>query len=82
MRYVSIPLPWITGGKPGIVYSARAARFGMRLGSDLRLDLYAPAFHLARALWCAASKRRCLRQRLALNLPVGAADCNSTLWTQ
>jgi len=71
MRYVSIPLPWITGGKPGIVYSARAARFGMRLGSDLRLDLYAPAFHLARALWCAASKRRCLRQRLGLNLPVG-----------
>ena len=43
----------------------------MRLGSDLRLDLYAPAFHLARALWCAASKRRCLRQRLGLNLPVG-----------
>jgi hypothetical protein len=27
MRYVCIPLPWITGGKPGIVYSARVRDF-------------------------------------------------------
>ena len=44
MRYVFIPLPVITGGKPGFVYCPGGVRpgFGKRLGRDLRLDLRHP----------------------------------------
>src|SRR5579864_2466962 len=45
-RYVYIPLPLISGGKPGIVYSAPWVPFGMRLRRDLHFDLAPPAFHL------------------------------------
>ena len=44
MRYVFIPLPLISGGNPGIVYSA-GVRFEMQLRSDLRLDFAHPPFN-------------------------------------
>ena len=39
MRYVCIPLPRLTGGNPGAVYSHTWCGFGARLRRDLRQTL-------------------------------------------
>ncbi len=64
MRYVFIPLPWITGGNPGVVYSGPQTVSGRGSGvisaSPCRTRL-SPQRGLSGAGY---AKQHCLRQRL------------------